>query len=71
MNEKLVIEKRRQDGLDRIAEEVAKRRAAGASALPSPPVEGVPYVVPKVPPGKASGAAAEPADEDDLADSDE
>jgi hypothetical protein len=65
--EKRITEERRQEGLDRIAEEVAERRAAGAPALPSPPVKGVPYVAPKAPPGKPEGAAAEPAEMDDLA----
>ena len=49
---------RREESLSRIRDEVRKRRDAGAPAVPSAPIEGVPYIAPKIPPGKVVGASA-------------
>ena len=52
------IDRRRQEGLDRIAAEVESRRKAGLPAVPAGPIEGVPFVTPRVPPDRMVGAAA-------------
>lgn len=54
----LDADERHEQALGRIHREVQDRRAAGAPGVPSAPVEGVPYVAPKVPPGKVHGASA-------------
>lgn len=62
---------RRAEAVRRINGEVMERLEDGLPPVPSEPVKGVPYVAPRIPPGKVRGATASRVTLADLAELDD